>query len=166
MDFIIDVWVFKCQRIFNLCKVRNPFVFSSYSSVSFLPNFYMSYTWLFVAVQSLRRVWLFAAPWIAACQISPSFTISWSLFRLMSIVSMMPSTISSSVTPFSSRDDSDGKESACNVGDPGSILGWWRSPGEGNGSPLQYSCLENLMDKGTWQATVHGVAESQTQLSD
>ena len=132
-----------------------------------LPNFYiMSYTWLFVAVQSLRRVWLSAAPWIAACQISPSFTISWSLFRLMSIVSMMPSTISSSVTPFSSRDDSDGKESACNVGDPGSILGWWRSPGEGNGSPLQYSCLENLMDKGTWQATVHGVAESQTQLSD
>ena len=55
---------------------------------------------------------------------------------------------------------SDGKESACNAGDPGSILGSGRSPGEGNGNPLQYSCLENHMDKGAWRATVHGVAES------
>ena len=52
---------------------------------------------------------------------------------------------------------SDGKESACNVGDPGSIHGLERSPGEGKGSPLQYSCLENSMDKGAWKATVHGV---------
>ena len=61
---------------------------------------------------------------------------------------------------------SDGKESACNVGDPGSIPGLERSPGEGNGFPLQYPCLENPMDRGAWQATVHGVAKSQTQLSD
>ena len=53
---------------------------------------------------------------------------------------------------------SDGKESACNAGDPGSILGLGRSLGEGNGSPLQYSCLENFMDRGAWQTTVHGVA--------
>ena len=51
-----------------------------------------------------------------------------------------------------------GKESACNAGDLGSIPGSGRSPGEGNGNPLQYSCLENSMDKGAWQATVHGVA--------
>ena len=51
-----------------------------------------------------------------------------------------------------------GKESACSAGDWGSILGLGRSPGEGNGNPLQYSCLENPMDKGAWQATVHGVA--------
>ena len=50
------------------------------------------------------------------------------------------------------------KESACNAGDPGSIPGLGRSPGEGNGNPLQYSCLENPMDRGTWQATVYGVA--------
>ena len=50
-----------------------------------------------------------------------------------------------------------GKESACNAGDPGSIPGWGRSPGEGNGYPLQYSCLENPMDRGAWWATVHGV---------
>ena len=61
---------------------------------------------------------------------------------------------------------SDGKESACNVGDSGSIPGSRRSPGEENGIPLQYSCLENPMDKGAWQATVHGVEKSRTQLSD
>ena len=51
-----------------------------------------------------------------------------------------------------------GKESAYNAGDLGSIPGSGRSPGEGNGNPLQYSCLENPMDRGAWQATVHGVA--------
>ena len=51
---------------------------------------------------------------------------------------------------------SDGKASAYNVGDPGSIPGWGRSPGEGNGNPLQYSCPENPMDRGAWQAAVHG----------
>ena len=60
----------------------------------------------------------------------------------------------------------DGKASACNAGDPGSILGLGRSPGEGNGNPLQYPCLENSMDKGAWRAVVHEVAKSQTQLSD
>ena len=62
--------------------------------------------------------------------------------------------------------DSDGKESAGNAGDLGSIPGSGRSPGEGNGYPLQYSCLENPMDRGAWQATVHGVANSQIKLSD
>ena len=53
---------------------------------------------------------------------------------------------------------SDGKESACNAGDLGSIPGLGRFPGEGNGNPLQYSCLENPMGRGVWQATVHEVA--------
>ena len=57
---------------------------------------------------------------------------------------------------------SEDKASACNAGDPGSIPGLGRSPGEGNGNPLQYSCLENPMDRGAWRATVHGVAESDT----
>ena len=56
--------------------------------------------------------------------------------------------------------NSEGKESACNVGNPGSMPGSGRSPGEGNGNPLQYSCLENPMDRGAWQATVHGVEKS------
>ena len=57
---------------------------------------------------------------------------------------------------------SDGKESAWNAGDPDSIPGSGRSPGEGNGSPLQYSCLENPMDRGAWRATVQEVAELDT----
>ena len=57
---------------------------------------------------------------------------------------------------------SDGEESACNAGDLGLIPGSGRCPGEGNGYPLQCSCLENSMDRGTWQATVHGVAKSLT----
>jgi len=60
----------------------------------------------------------------------------------------------------------DDKESACNAGDPCSIPGLGRSPGEGNGNPLQFSSLENSIDRGAWWATVHGVAESWTQLSD
>ena len=60
---------------------------------------------------------------------------------------------------------SDGKESACNAGDTGSTLRSGRSPGEGNGNPLQYSCLENYMGKEAWWATVHEVAKSQTWLS-
>ena len=57
---------------------------------------------------------------------------------------------------------SEGKASACNARDLGSIPGSGRSPGEGNGSPLQYPCLENPMDRGAWQATAHGVAEPDT----
>ena len=53
-----------------------------------------------------------------------------------------------------------GKESACSAGDLGSIPQLGRSPGEGNGNPLQYPCLENLMDRGAWWAAVHGVSKS------
>ena len=60
----------------------------------------------------------------------------------------------------------DGKASTCNAGDPGSTPGARRSPGEGNGYPLQYSCLENPMDRGAWRATVRGATKSQTRLSD
>ena len=63
---------------------------------------------------------------------------------------------------WSFRGVSDGKESPCNAGDPGSVPGLGESPGEGNGNPLQYTCLENPMDRGAWWATVHGVAELDT----
>ena len=61
---------------------------------------------------------------------------------------------------------SDGKESACNAGDLGSISESGKSTGGGNGNPLQYSCLGNPMDRGAWQAMVQRLAKSQTQLSD
>ena len=57
---------------------------------------------------------------------------------------------------------SGGKESSCSTGDPGSIPGWGRPPGEGNGYPFQYSCLENPMDRGSWLATDYGVTKSWT----
>ena len=59
-----------------------------------------------------------------------------------------------------------GKESVCDAGNPGSVRRLGRSPGEEKGNPLQYSCLENSMDRGAWQAPVHGVTKSWTQLSD
>ena len=59
---------------------------------------------------------------------------------------------------------SDGKESACNARDPGSLPGLGRSPGEGNGYPLQYSCLENPMDIGAWWATLHGFTKNRTHF--
>ena len=61
---------------------------------------------------------------------------------------------------------SDGKELACVAGNPGSISGSGRPPGEGNGNPLRYSCLENSMDRGAGCAIVHGVTKNQTGLSD
>ena len=61
---------------------------------------------------------------------------------------------------------SDGKETACNVGDLESISGLGKSPVGGNGNPFQYSCLENSMDRGAWWVTVHGVAKHRTRLSN
>jgi len=61
---------------------------------------------------------------------------------------------------------SDSKESVCDAGDLDSIPGSGRSPGEGNSNPLQYSCLENAMDRGAWWATGHGTAKSQIRLRD
>ena len=58
-----------------------------------------------------------------------------------------------------------GKESACSAGDPGSIPGLGRSPGEGNGNPLQYACLENPMGRGAWWSTVHGVTRLRHNLA-
>ena len=63
-------------------------------------------------------------------------------------------------------DDSESEKSACNAGYPGLIPGLGRSPGEGNGYPFQYSCLENSIDRGAWWATVHGVTKNQTWLND
>ena len=63
-----------------------------------------------------------------------------------------------------SQGGSDGKESACNAGDPGSIPGSGRYPGEGNGNLLLYSCLENSRDRGAWQVADLGVTKTRTQL--
>ena len=66
------------------------------------------------------------------------------------------------INQWSFRVGSNGKEFACNVGERGSIPGSGRSPGKGTGYPLQYSYLENSMDTGAWQATIHGATKNQT----
>ena len=201
--------------------------------------------------RSLSHVLLFATPWTAAHQASLSFTVSWSLLKLLPIESMMPSTIASSVTPFSSCPQSLPASGSFptswlftlddqNIGALASVLSMniesWFPLGftgliflrvhgtlksllqhnlkasvlwplaffmvqlsylymttgktvtltipllakwchcflicclglfeEGNGNPPRYSCLENSMDRGAWQATVHRVAKSQTRLSE
>ena len=92
-------------------------------------------------------------------QYSLSMISVLSLFKAMTGQSQSEeNNVSLSLHSFSGS--SDDKEAACTAGDPGSVPGSGRSPGEGNGYPLQYSCLENSMDRGVWQATVHGVAKS------
>ena len=88
--------------------------------------------------------------------------------RIIVVVFSKPGTEGESICSFhvsGSPDSSVGKESDYNAGDPGSIPGLERSPGEGNGNPLQYSCLENPMDRGAWQATIHGVARAGHDLA-
>ena len=77
---------------------------------------------------------------------------------------LFPKQLCSTTESLGFPDGSDGKEPACSAGDPGSIPGSGRSPGEGNGNPLQYSCLENSIDRGGWWAAVLGVAKSRTWL--
>ena len=78
----------------------------------------------------------------------------------------MPSALAVRSLPLVPRGGSGGKVSAYNAGTLGLIPGSGRTTGEGNGNPLQYSCLGNPMDKEAWWATVHGVTENQTQLSN
>ena len=90
----------------------------------------------------------------------PAIILDYLLLRLIGSSLRLP--LDSQGFPSSSA----GKESTWNAGELGLIPGLGISPGEGNGYPLQYSCLENSMDRGAWQATVHGVAKSQTWLSN
>ena len=135
-----------------------------------------------VVVHLLSCVWIFATPWIAVCQASLSFTISQSLLKLVPTESVMPSNHFILCHPFSSylqsfpvlgsfpvSSGSDGKEFACSAGDLGSIPGLGRSPGEGNDYPLQYSCLENSMDRGNWEANSpwgHKESDTTERLTD
>ena len=146
----------------------------------------------FSSVQSLSRVWLFATPWIAVCQAFLSINNSWNLLKLMSIESMMlsnhlilchplfllqsfPASRSFQMSQlFASGGQHigvshSGKNPPANAGDArdaDSIPGSRRSPGEGNGSPLEYFCLKNPMDRGASWATVHGIAKRWTWPSD
>ena len=97
---------------------------------------------------------------------SPSMTINFSCINNRIRIPLLPLIFFAYFSRLGFPGGSEVKASACNAGDLGSIPGWGRSPGEGNGNPLQYSCLENPMGGGAWWATVHGVAKSWTRLND
>ena len=119
----------------------------------------------------------FSGAWGGVRMGTPSSDSSWSMQSILSTLLLgcfsaqglrwsagsqghpMPSLFWRSEFCFYNSRGLDGKECACNVGDPGSIPGLGRSPGRGHGNPLQYSCLENPMDRGAWKATVHGIAK-------
>ena len=112
-----------------------------------------------VEVKSLSRVRLLANPWTASwVQIQVLLPTSSQLWVFLCLSYLIVGTTASG--------GSDGKVSTYNVGYLGSIPGSGRSSGEGNDYPLQYSCLENPMDGGAWWATVHGITNSRTQLSN
>ena len=89
--------------------------------------------------------------------LSPPFFLSFAVIFLLTLDFLKSSFRFTTRLKGRFREFSVGKESACNAGDPSLILGSGRSPGEGNGNPLQYSCLENPMDRGAWRATVFTV---------
>ena len=99
-------------------------------------------------------------------------SLKYKLLIIKNIYHSSPSVLPSVLYPafalsaYFAQFSSDGKASAYSVGDPGLIPGSGRSFGEGNDNLLQYSCLESPMDRGAWQATVHGVAKHRTRLSD
>ena len=118
---------------------------------------------------SLGTPWLYPAvdsvPCLVLPVIGPLQERLWWPFLLQVIdISGSPKTTASALQGFPGG--SEVKASACNAGDLGSTPGLGRSPGEGNGNPLQYSCLENPMDGGAWWATAHGVSKSRSWLSD
>ena len=135
-------------------------------------------------MKSLSDVQLFLTPWTVAHEAPPSMEFSsqeyWSGFPFPSPGDLLdpgiePRSPTLQAEALPSEPPGATKESlvaktvkpfACNAGDLASIPGWGRSPGEGNGNPLQYSCLENSMDRGAWRVTVHGVAKRQAQLSN
>ena len=102
------------------------------------------------------------------------YHVIWYIYKLINISitflwweCLRPTLLQYSIINYSHHaGGSVGKESACKVGDRGSIPGSGRSPGERNSNPLQYSCLKNPLDKRAWWSTIHGVTKSQTRLSD
>ena len=132
----MNIQIFQYQLLKRL-------VFSTEQPFTFVENPFSLYTYVSIldSTPFWRSIWLFHL--IPYCFDYCSFIVT-----------------------FGDPGGSDSKASVYNAGDLGSIPRSGRSPGEGNGNPLQYNCLENPMDRGAWQATIHGVAKSRTQLSD
>ena len=113
-----------------------------------------------------REAWHAAVHGVAKSQTRLSDLTEFVITMVHRCLHQLPYTDRESRSNHGSPYGSTSKKSVCNVGDVGSIPGLGRSPGEGNHNPLQYSCLESSMNRGAWQATVHGVTKSQTRMSN
>ena len=111
----------------------------------------------------LQSFWKFVNPHMLGSDLLGDRQINGSLVSQNNLAESNLNLIINDYISFKSASDS--KACACNVGDLGLIPASGRYPWEGNGNPLQYSCLENLMDRGAWKATGHGIAKSRTRLS-
>ena len=148
----------------DLCHVWRSFTFTN--KLSSLVSFVLSHLILSPLLVSSP------SPVISGCwrtetplyRVHGQHPVDW-LESLTPLIVSSSKTSSRSLKPYASPCGPDIKISACNTGDPGLIPGSGRSPGEGIGYPLQYTCLENSLDRGAWWNTVHRVAKSRTQLS-
>ena len=145
-------------------------MFPSEYFYAFLKNIFMMFPSGFHVNFKLQDYFLQLHAYIQLCSDLSSQFLSFLLteekaFLLSSFQMIFPHSIKLSKER-SFPSDLDCKESACHIGDAGSIPGSGRSPGGGNGNPLQYSCVGKPVDRGAWRATVHGVTKSWTQLSD
>ena len=114
--------------------------------------------------ETWAQSWVGKIPWRGKYSSIPAWRIPWTEepSSLHSPWGHKDSDTTERLTSWDFPGGSDGRQSACDAGDEGSISESGRSPGEGSGYPLQYSCLENSVDRGAWWATVHGIAELDT----
>ena len=148
--------LFLCSHISsNHCPITPLLFIANYSKKgSSFPHLPVSPTYLFLSSPLYRNYFLL--------KVISDICVSKSCIKL-SVLILSTSRINSHFSSFwGFPGGSEDKASACNEGDLGSIPGLGQSPGEGNGNSLQYSCLENPMDRGAWRATVHRVSKSQT----
>ena len=161
------------SKSFKACCLHNPWSHQRdwLSGRHCKDNFHSHFNWSSPASTQLLSFYSIVLNWNSWCMlVSGVHRIIWHLHTLWSdhhansTNHLSPSKVGTLLTTFLMLQGFpggwDGKESACNVGDLGLIPGSERSLGEGNGNPSQYSCLENSMDRGTWRAIVHGIAES------
>ena len=119
---------------------------------------------MIAVVELLMHLMSFRVPSLEKCLFHSSAHFPWNYLFPWYWVTWVPYAFCILTLYLIYPGGSDHNESTCNAGDPGLMPGLGRSPGEGNGNPRQYTCLENAMDRGSWWVTVHRVAESWTQL--
>ena len=154
--------IFQCSAFFTV-QLSHPY--TTTGKTGMIRSLKLSVIFDVVGFKSTSLLFIFSLLTLFLCSSAPHFLPSSGLFEYF-LKNLFQLSVCFTCTSVPHPGGSDGKEPACNAGDLHLIPRSGRSPGEGNGNPRQYSWLENLMDRGAWRAAVHGVSESQTQLSN